>query len=63
MGTSARLMPMLSAARSMVSMFFSDVSSVCDRPFANGKCCGNRAFMNAYHGSHIMNIVPRTYLA
>jgi len=62
MGTSARLMPMLRAMVSMVSMFFSDVSSVCAMPLANGGCCGNRAFMNVYPGSQMMNIVPRTYL-
>ena len=46
MGTSAMLMPMLRAMRSMASKPFSDVSSECARALANGSFCGKRAFMN-----------------
>jgi hypothetical protein len=40
-------MPILRAIVSMVSMFSSDVSSVCARPLANGRCRGKSAFMKA----------------
>ena len=53
MGTSARLIPMLRAMRSMLSRLSLLV--------LNGTVVGNSAFMNEYPGRTKMKMIPNTF--